>query len=66
MNIGTYYLPKSTMLYLLHSIADGNITENSISENHNSGFSGEVVRFLSNYFKVKPSNLEHKDIRVLS
>jgi hypothetical protein len=54
------------MLYLLHSIADGNITENSISENPNNGFSREVVRFLSNYFKVKPNNLDRKDIRVLS
>ena len=66
MNLGSYYLPKSTMLYLLHNIVDGDITENSISENTNNGFSGEVVRFLTNYFKVKPINLEHKDIRVLS
>jgi len=66
MNLGSYYLPKSTMLYLLHSIVDGDITENSISENPNNRFSKEIIRFLSNYFKVKPSNLEHKDIRVLS
>jgi hypothetical protein len=66
MNIGTYNLPKSTMLYLLHGIVDGNITENSISENPNNRFSKEVARFLSNYFKVKPNNLDHKDIRVLS
>ena len=66
MNLGSYYLPKSTMLCLLHNIVDGDITENSISENTNNRFSREVVRFLTNYFKVKPNNLEHKDIRVLS
>ena len=66
MNLGSYYLPKNTMLYLLHNIVDGDITENSISENTNNRFSREVVRFLANYFKVKPNNLEHKDIRVLS
>ena len=66
MNIGTYYLPKNTMLYLLHGIADGNITENSISENPNNGFSKEVIRFLNDYFPIKPDNLKHTDIRVLS
>lgn len=66
MNLGTYNLPKETILALLHNIVSGNITENSVTQNPNNGFSSEVVRFLNDYFPVKPDNLKHKDIRVLS
>jgi hypothetical protein len=66
MNLGTYNLSKETILTLLHNIVSGNITKDSISQNPNNGFSSEVVRFLKDYLKVKPDNLKHTDIRVLS
>jgi hypothetical protein len=66
MNLGTFYLPKETMLAIMHGIVDGNITEDSVIQNPNNGFSSEVVRFLKDYLKVKPDNLKHTDIRVLS
>jgi len=66
MNLGTFYLPKETILALLHNIVSGNITEDSVTQNPNNGFSSEVVRFLNDYLKVKPDNLRHTDIRVLS
>jgi len=66
MNLGTYNLSKETILALLHNIVSRNITKDSISQNPNNMFSTEVVRFLNDYFPVKPDNLDHKDIRVLS
>jgi hypothetical protein len=66
MNLGSYNLSKETILALLHNIVSGNITKDSISQNPNNMFSTEVVRFLNDYLKVKPDNLKHTDIRVLS
>ena len=66
MNLGTYNLSKETILALLHNIVSGNITKDSISQNPNNMFSTEVVRFLNDYLPVKPDNLKHTDIRVLS
>ena len=66
MNLGSYNLSKETILALLHNIVSGNITKDSISQNPNNMFSTEVVRFLNDYFPVKPDNLSHTDIRVLS
>jgi hypothetical protein len=66
MNLGSYNLSKETILALLHNIVSGNITKDSISQNPNNMFSTEVVRFLNDYLPVKPDNLSHTDIRVLS
>ena len=66
MAIGTYYLPKETMLSLMHNIVDGKINNETILQNPNNGFSSEIARFISDYLKVKPSNLTHDDIRVVS
>jgi hypothetical protein len=66
MNLGSYNLSKETILALLHNIVSGNITKDSISQNPNNMFSTEVVRFLNDYLPVKPDNLKHTDIRVLS
>ena len=65
MAIGTYYLPKETILRLMHSMVDGNISEESLLQPSN-GLSSEIARFVSDYSKVKPSNLAHSDIKVLS
>ena len=66
MVIGTYYLPKETMLSLIHNIIDGKITENNLSRNPINSFSEEVVRFVSDYLKNKPQHISHSDVRVLS
>lgn len=66
MNLGTFYLPKETMLAIMHDIVDGNITTNSLRENPNNEFSREAVRFANTYLKYKPDNVTHNDIMVLS
>jgi hypothetical protein len=30
MNLGTFYLPKETMLAIMHGIVDGNITNDTL------------------------------------
>ena len=65
MAIGTYYLPKETILRLMYSMVDENISEESLLQPSN-GLSREITRFISDYSKVKPSNLAHSDIRVVS
>jgi hypothetical protein len=66
MNLGTFYLPKETMLAIMHGIVDGNITTDSLRENPNNEFSREAVRFAKTYLKHKPDNITHNDIMVLS
>ena len=66
MNLGKYNLSKETILRLLHDIVDGKITQNNLSRDPSNSFSREVVRFVSDYLKVKPDNLSHNDIRVLA
>ena len=66
MNLGKYNLSKETILCLLHDIVDGKITQNNLSRDPSNSFSREVVRFVSDYLKVKPDNLSHNDIRVLA
>ena len=66
MNLGKYNLSKETILCLLNDIVDGKITQNNLSRNPSNSFSREVVRFVSDYLKVKPENLSYSDIRVIS
>jgi hypothetical protein len=66
MNLGQYNLSKETILRLLNDIVDGKITRSNLSRNPSNSFSREVVRFVSDYLKVKPENLSHSDIRVIS
>ena len=66
MNLGKYNLSKETILRLLHDIVDGKITQNNLSRDPSNSFSREVVRFVSDYLKVKPDNLSHSDIRVIA
>ena len=66
MDLGKYNLSKETILCLLHDIVDGKITQNNLSRDPSNRFSREVVRFVSDYLKVKPDNLSHSDIRVLT
>jgi hypothetical protein len=66
MNLGTFYLPKETMLAIMHNIVDGNITTDSLQENPNTEFSREAIRFAKTYLKHKPDNITHNNIMVLS
>ena len=66
MAIGTYNLPKETMLYLMHSMVDGKISSKSLLQDPANGFASEISRFVSDYTKVKPANLKHSDIKVLA
>lgn len=66
MNLGKYYLSKDTMLSLIHNIIDGKITNDNLLGNPTNSFSEEVIRFVKDYLNVKPANLSHTDIRVLS
>ena len=66
MSLGTFNLPKETMLTIIHSIIDGNTNADSLRENPNNEFSREAVRFTKTYLKYKPENITHNDIMVLS
>ena len=61
-----YRITYNFFFFFTANIVDGNITRDSVTQNPNNGFSSEVVRFLNDYLKVKPDNLKHTDIRVLS
>ena len=65
MVVGTYNLPKETMLCLIHSMIDGKISNNNLLQNPSNRFADEIDRFVSDYSKVKPANLKHSDIKVL-
>ena len=65
MSLGTFYLPKETMLTIMHNIVDGNISTDSLRENPNNEFSREAVRFANTYLKYKPDNLTHNDIIIV-
>ena len=65
MVVGTYNLPKETMLYLMHSMVDEKISNRNLSQDPADRFAGEIARFVSDYSSVKPANLKHSDIKVL-